>query len=126
MLRERILTLLRDTPPGLPTATLLERLDLENPQGGTDAVVEALLLLSPEVSASADGWRLAKRDRAGQIIDCIDVYSAETGRRIFRAASALERMPLYERPTVEELQKAMEQSSGRYELLPNEMIRRNR
>lgn len=124
MLRDEMMAVLREFPTGLSTSGMLGRLNMDL-HSKSAAVVEALLLLAPEVSSVQGTWRLAKKGRDGTILDAIEIYAVDTGRRIFRASAALERIPLHERPSEEELRRTIEQSGGRYELLPNQMIRRN-
>jgi hypothetical protein len=124
VLRDDLLAHLRDAPSGLSTAAVLGKINIEV-HGADAAVVEALLMLSPEVTQAQASWRLEKKGRVGMILDAIDLYAVSTGKRIFRAGAALESVPLHERPSHEELKQIIEQSSGRYELLPNQMIRRN-
>jgi hypothetical protein len=86
---------------------------------------EVLLSYSPELVVDNGEWKLAKSGRTAAILAAIENYSVSTGRKIFRLSSALQAIPAHEHPTETELQQALAMSRGRYDLLPNAMIKRN-
>jgi hypothetical protein len=122
--RDDVISALRQSPAGLTTNALFAKVGID-PQGADAAVAEAVLLLSAEITCSDGRWRLADGGRVGRVLAAVDSYVAATGKKIFRAAAALESLPPHEHPTQDELQQALAASGGRYELLPNLMIRRN-
>ncbi len=122
MIREDLIQGLRQAPAGLPLATLLSQAGLDAAEAN---LAEAVLLLSPEVGQMDGRWRLLDCGRLGRLLSAIDAFAASSGRKLFRAETALASLPAHEHPTQEELQDAIEASGGRYSLLPNLMIRRN-
>ena len=70
-------------------------------------------------------WKIAQAGRSATILAEIENYSVSTGRKIFRLSSALGRIPIHEHPNEDELKQALDLSHGKYELLPNAMIKRN-
>jgi hypothetical protein len=124
VLRDEIIRGLRSVQTGLTTTALLSEISIDY-QSAKAAMVESLLLLSPEITLSEGRWRLVDQGRLGNILAAFDAHVTATGRRVFRAASALAGLPPHEHPTIEELQQAAQQSGGRYELLSNGMVRRN-
>ena len=59
---------------------------------------------------------------AAALIDALDRYAADSGRSLFRAESALQMLPVEQRPSQEELVQTLLQSDH-FELLRNNMIR---
>ncbi|MEQ9078262.1 MAG: hypothetical protein RLP09_30625 [Sandaracinaceae bacterium] len=86
------------------------------------AVVEALLLLSPEAERRETGWALAGRRREDRLLRAIREYADGSGKRIFRLSAALEGFPTHELPTADELSDLL--PGDEFKLLPNGMIKR--
>ncbi len=87
--------------------------------------MEALLVLSPEVRLIDGRWRLIEVARRDRILAAVEAYASTTGKKLFRAAAALDGLSLKDQPTIEELKGVLASSGGRYSLLPNAMIKRN-
>lgn len=124
MLHDRLLSVLSAAPGGLPIGALLERIDVQSTPYSL-AAIEATLLLSPEVSREGDRWKLMVKGRAAGLLTAIENYADTSGKRIFRLAAALSNLPASEHPTEEELREVLNSTDGRFDLLPNAMIKRN-
>jgi len=124
MIRDRLLVSLTDYPRGASTESLGGLCEF-----GRDAEVLAALELlchySPELGLDGGKWKVTGTSRAAQILAAVENYAVSSGKKIFRVASALSGVPAHEHPTEFELTRALEMSHGRYQLLPNAMIRRN-
>ena len=124
MMRERILTELHNSPGGLVASSLLARLKVDASTFEA-AAVEALLMLSSDIYIAESRWRTNLKGKSARILSAIEAYTSSTGKKIFRASSALSSLAPDEHPTADELRGVLESSGGRFTLLPNEMIRRN-
>lgn len=122
--RAQLLAVLRESESGITTDALLAAMKIE-PCSQLASAVEVLLLLATDVRCTDGRWYVVSQDRWNRILAAIESYAAATGRRVFRATSALERLPPNDQPTSEELAAIEEQSRGRYALLPNAMLKRN-
>lgn len=87
--------------------------------------MEALLFLSPEIRLIDGRWRLIEVARRDRILAAVEAFASTTGKKLFRAASALDGLTLKDQPTIEELKGILASSADRYTLLPNAMIKRN-
>ena len=123
MIRDAILTRLAETG-GAAIGGLLHGTDL-SVDAESAAAVEMLLHYSSEVVFDNGKWKLAHAGRSATILAAIENYSVSTGRKIFRLSSALGRIPAHEHPNEDDLKQALDLSHGKYELLPNAMIKRN-
>ena len=123
MIREDIIARVNAAADGLSKEDLRDCIGLNS--GPEElAVVEALLLLSPDVSQHGGLWRPVSGNRTVRILAEIKRYSNATGKRIFRVASALASLPAHEHPTEEELRTILETTNAEFELLPNAMLKR--
>jgi hypothetical protein len=122
--REDLLGVLRTAPGGMSLAAILPQMRID-PHSPEASAVEVLLFLSPEVRLIEGRWRVVERGRGDRVIAAIEAYSSSTGKRVFRATSALEALPLNDQPTIEELADLLGTTSGKYALLPNAIIKRN-
>jgi hypothetical protein len=124
VLRDQIIAILTQEQAELSTSKLCEKLG--HPCSAEDfEVVEALLMFSPEIQKAGGSWKLVKKGRTARILTAIENYADATGRKIFRLSAALADLPPHEHPTEEELRHALEASHGRFQILPNAMIKRN-
>ena len=124
MTRDLMLSHLAETSAGTSITSLLAAIDCpRDPE--TAYAAEVLLAYSPELLCNQGEWTLTKVGRSATILAAIENYSVSTGRKIFRLASALRILPIHEHPTESELQQALATSRGRFDLLPNAMIKRN-
>lgn len=123
MIRDAILTTLAETG-GATIGGLLQHADVPA-DAESAAAMEMLLCYSSEVVFDEGKWKLAHAGRSALILAEIENYSVSTGRKIFRLSSALGRIPAHEHPNEDELKQALGLSHGKYELLPNAMIKRN-
>lgn len=94
------------------------------PSAESIAALEIVLFYCSDVHSQDGKWSVAKTGRTAAILAAIDNFATSTGRKIFRVSSALQSIPPHEQPTETELQSALEMSHGRYELLPNAMIKK--
>jgi hypothetical protein len=108
----------------LQLSELFSRLRIDSGSAAA-AAVEAVLVLSPETQRVEARWRVGLKGKSSRILAAIEAYSSSTGKKIFRASSALGSLATDEHPTAEELREILGSSGGRFSLLPNEMIRRN-
>lgn len=122
MIRDAILTRLAETG-GATIGGLLQGADIPA-DAESAAAAEMLLCYSSEVVFDDGKWKLAQSGRSATILAEIENYSVSTGRKIFRLSSALGRIPAHEHPNEGELKQALDLSHGKYELLPNAMIKR--
>lgn len=88
------------------------------------AVVEAILLLSPEVNHHNGLWSPIRANRSARILTEIRRYADATGRKIFRVSAALANIPPHEHPTEDELNAILATATAEFELLPNAMLKR--
>lgn len=124
MLREELIGILNQEQREHSATRLCEKLG--HPASAENmAVVEALLMFSPEFEKVAQVWKLVKKGRTARILTAIENYADATGRKIFRLSTALADLPPHEHPTEDELRHALESSHGRFQILPNAMIKRN-
>lgn len=123
MIRETLFTRLAETG-GATVAALLQGTELPF-EAETASASEILLRYSPNVVFDDGKWKLAQEGRSATLLAEIDNFSVATGRKIFRISSALGRIPVHEHPNEDELKQALDCSHGKYELLPNAMIKRN-
>jgi hypothetical protein len=123
VLHEHVLSVLSSAPGGLTTVAIAQRLELQA-TSDSFAAIEAALLLSPEVSREGNRWKLIVKGRAAQLLAAIENYADASGKRIFRLTAALSSFPASEFPTEPELREVLASSNGRFDLLPNAMIRR--
>lgn len=124
MLRNQLLEILGHEIAGLTVSALGEKLGRLSSYP-TQAVIETLLMFSPEVEYGDERWRLVRKSRTARILAVIESYADSTGKKIFRLSAALSSLPAHEHPTEEELQSALDASHGRFQLLANAMIKRN-
>lgn len=123
MIRDKILSKLAETD-GASIGGLLRSADIPV-NAETSAAAELMLHYSHDVVLDGGKWKVAEAGRSATILAEIKNYSVLSGRKIFRLSSALAKLPLHDRPNEVELKQALELSHGEYELLPNEMIKRN-
>ena len=123
-MRDRVLGLLRSEQLGMPLGLVLSRLRID-PYSFEASVVEALLLVSPEVRRIDGTWRAMGVPRRERIVAAVTLYSDTTGKRLFRASAALDGIPVADQPTGEELAEILRSTDGQFTLLPNAMIKRN-
>jgi hypothetical protein len=123
MIRDELLRRICTIPEGVPPSGLQDRTGL-NSDSEDCALIEALLLLSPEVRYEGGVWRPVSGNRAFRVLAEIRRYSAATGKRIFRLSSALAELPPQEHPTEEELKVILAATEPEFELLPNAMVKR--
>ena len=124
MIRDLLLAHLAEADAGTSITSLLAAID--SPRDAETAyATEVLLGYSPELLFGNGEWTLTKVGRASTILAAIENYSVSTGRKIFRLSSALQTLPAHEHPTESELHQALATSRGRFDLLPNAMIKRN-
>jgi hypothetical protein len=124
MIHDKIKAILARHPNGMSSASLCrEALSSATPQDV--AAIEIICMLSQDFTADGCHWRLAGRNRAGALVARLDNYATQTGKRLFRLSAALSGLSPHEYPTDDELRQALELAHGRYELLPNAMIKKN-
>ena len=120
---EKIKQALDRATAGLSTRHLVEILR-EGDSPDSLGAVELLCVLSPDFRAADGTWRATTRaGKAAAVLIALENYVAATGKRIFRSASAMDGLPAEILPTKEELTQIVESSGGRFELLPNHMIK---
>ena len=124
MIRDQFLARLGESHSGSSIIGLLRKVD-QPADPETACAAQVLLSYSPEVVNDHGEWKLAKVGQTAAILAAIENYSVSTGRKIFRLSSALQTLPVHEHPTETELQQALAMSRGRFDLLPNAMIKRN-
>ena len=124
MTRDLMLARLAEADAGTSLTSLLAAIDAPK-DAETAYAAEVLLAYSPELLCNQGEWTVTKAGRTASILAAIENYSVSTGRKIFRLASALQHLPAHEHPTETELQQALAMSRGRFDLLPNAMIKRN-
>lgn len=124
MMRDRLLSELQASPSGMSLPSLLSIMKIDS-GSSTAAAVEAILLLLPEIYFAESRWRTSPKGKAARILSAIEAYASSTGKKIFRAGSALSSLAADEHPTADELSEVLDSCGGRFTLLPNEMIRRN-
>jgi len=124
MKRDGILEAFRGASSGISVNEILSRLRID-PFSAEGCAVEALLFFLPEIRYVDGRWRIVEPARADRILTAIESYASTTGRKVFRAAAALESLPLKDQPTIEELAGLLQSAGGAYSLLPNAMIKRN-
>ena len=112
-------------PAGLSTVHLSEVL-MEGDSPDALGAVELLCVLSPDFRCEAETWRTIQVGKAVAVLVALENHAAATGRRIFRSVSAIEGLPDDALPTLEELNQIVESSGGRFEMLPNQMIKFNK
>jgi hypothetical protein len=124
VIRDLVLSRLAELPGEVPLSVIAKTcevlLDAE-----TLASLEMLCNYMPELSSEGGKWKIGTMGRSSQLLIAIENYAMSSGRRIFRLSSALAAIPAHEHPTSDELKQALEMSHGRFEILPNAMIRRN-
>lgn len=124
MIHDKIKAVLARYPNGMSSASLCrETLSSATPQDV--AVIEIICMLSQDFTSDGCHWRLAGRNRTGALVAMLENYATQTGKRLFRLSAALSGLPPHEYPTDDELRQALELAQGRYELLPNAMIKKN-
>lgn len=124
MIRDQLLVSLGDTPGGAAVGSLGELCDLGK-DAEAIAALELLCHYMPELGLDGGKWKVTTISRGAQILAAVENYAVSSGKKIFRLASALSAIPAHEHPTEDELTQALEMSHGRYQLLPNAMIRKN-
>ena len=121
---ESIQTELQAHPGGVATKLLAERtglsLDAEN-----QTMLELFCMMLPGVRKEGGEWKAAREGKTAKVIACLENHARATGKRIFRAGTALKGLPPGQHPTTEELQRAVDATHGQLLLLPNEMIKFN-
>jgi len=86
--------------------------------------VELLCVLSPSFRTVDGTWRTTTR--AGKevaVLTAFEAYVTATAKRIFRSDSAMAGLAEELLPTEEELVQIVGSTDGRFELLPNHMIK---
>ncbi len=124
MIRGRLLSELQASPSGMSLPSLLSTMKVDSGTP-TAAALEAILLLSQDIYFAESRWRTSLKGKAARILSAIEAYASSTGKKIFRAGSALSSLGIDEHPTADELRYVLDSCGGRFTLLPNEMIRRN-
>ena len=124
MIRDNIIASLAACPGGASIETLAAQCEMRK-DCETLGALEVLCYYSPELGLEDRKWKVIMTSRATRILAAIENYAVSSGKRIFRVASALAVIPVHEHPTETELTQALEMAHGRYQLLPNAMIRRN-
>lgn len=124
MIRDRLISSLGDNTGGATINSLAEQCEV-----GKDAealaALEMLCHFTPELGIDSDKWKVARVGRGAQILAAVENYAVSSGKKIFRLSAALSAVPAHEHPTEDELTQALEMSHGRYQLLPNAMIRKH-
>ena len=108
---------------GLSTRHLTELLT-EDDSPELLGAVELLCVLSPSFCTVAGTWRTTTQ--AGKevaVLIAFENYVTATGKRIFRGDSAMAGLAPETLPTEEELAQIVGSTDGRFELLPNHMIK---
>lgn len=88
------------------------------------AIVEAMLLLSPEINYHKGVWSPIHVNRTSRILTEIRRYADASGKKIFRISAALATIPPHEHPTEDELNAILATATSEFELLPNAMLKR--
>lgn len=86
-------------------------------------VVESILLLSDEFFERTERWFRKTDSTFDNIASAIRRHADESGRRIFKAETALQGVPDSLKPTRDELARIL-LDMGDFELLRNDMIQR--
>ncbi len=124
MIHDKIKAILARHPDGMSSASLCpEVLSTSTPQDM--AATEIVCILSQDFISDGRHWRLAGQFRIGALLARLDNYATLTGKRLFRLSAALSGLPPHEYPTDDELRQVLDLAQGRYELLPNAMIKKN-
>jgi len=120
--RDELLEKLQYSGQGLTTASLVETVGLD---GGAEAaaIVDALLLLSPEAHLSGECWVASAATKGARVLRALRRHADDSERKLFRLSNALEGLEAHEHPTAEELGEMLA-GSDEFELLPNSMIKR--
>ena len=119
---ERIKAALTDARSVVSTRHLAEVLD-EPSNAERLGAIELLCALNPSVSHSAGGWRSSQMGKASSVILALENFAASTGKRIFRASSALEGLAADVLPTQAEFEEVIRNEGNKFEMLPNGMIK---
>ncbi len=85
--------------------------------------IELLCVLHPTVLRSEGGWRTSQMGKTSSVILALENFAASTGKRIFRASSALEGLAADILPTQTELEEVIRNEGRKFEMLPNGMIK---
>lgn len=124
MIHEKFRAILAKHPNGMSSASLCrEVLSSAAPQDV--AATEIICILSQDFISDGCNWRLVGQNRAGVLVARLDNYATQTGKKLFRLSAALSGLPPHEYPTDDELRQALELAQGRYEWLPNAIIKKN-
>lgn len=113
---------LRERPEGTSLVHLEDEL---RSQGITldPGMAEAVLMLSKQVREKNGCWYRAVSSQEEIVCEALEVYSITQNKSLFKVDKALEGMASEFRPTVEDLEKILNQSE-QFELLKNNMVRR--
>jgi hypothetical protein len=97
---------------------------LEEPLTGERlGAIELLCALNSTVSRSEGGWRASQMGKSSSVILALENFAASSGKRIFRASSALEGLTADVLPTQTELEELLKHGGSKFEMLPNGMIK---
>jgi hypothetical protein len=119
---ERIKAALTDARSVVSTRHLAEVLD-EPSNAERLGAIELLCALNPSVSHSGGGWRSSQMGKASSVILALENFAASTGKRIFRASSALEGLAADLLPTQAEFEEVIRNEGNKFEMMPNGMIK---
>jgi hypothetical protein len=89
----------------------------------TLGALELLCVLSTDLRSVSGAWRTTRVGKAAAVLAAFENYAIATGKRIFRSTSAMDGLPEEILPTEDELAQIVDSSDGRFELLPNQMVK---
>ena len=115
-----LLHFLEARPSGLTIGELEAALRQQGapPNPGT---VECVLRLSPKFSCNADRWLRKADSKAAAVVAAFERHVQTTGRRLFKADTALASLPVDSKPTAEEL-LSISNDTNSFDVLKNGMI----
>ena len=119
-IESKITSMLRAHPDGM-NLEQIESAVIEN-QEIAPGVVEVLLHLSDRFSLQTERWFRKTSSKFEIVAEALEQYVQESGRHIFKADNALQRVPEELKPTQIELEQILQQL-GTMELRKNNMIR---
>lgn len=123
-MHDRVLEFLDEAPQGLTTRALTDRMGLD-PSPENQAAVRIAVLMMREIREEDGRWRTVKPGKRGLVLAALENYASATGKRIFRVSSALSGLPAEEQPTESEIVETISDTHGRFQMLPNAMIKFN-
>jgi len=88
------------------------------------AAIDVLCGFNQHLSHDNIRWRLVSSSKTSAVLAALENHVQSTGKKIFRASSALSGLPLALQPTDDELKQALGSAGDRFQLLPNNMIKK--